>query len=225
MTISILMPFKPDWGQRDRLFDVVADFWTEILPDAELLLGTDDGPVFNRSAARNAAFLKSSGDILIIADADTLIPPDQIFEAVELVQSGVAPWCIPYTVYYNLLEEETEEILDNFSVEIPEPKRWEHRLTDSVAGILVLPAAAYATVKGYDENFQGWGGEDRAFDLAMDTLWGKKLRLPGFVEHLWHPRGDADFSQPSWGQNAQLLRSYQGAQVSPLLMRRLVESR
>lgn len=223
--ISILIPYLPDNGPRDELFEVVLRYWNEVLPNAEVVIGTNHEEPFNRGAARNSAFHESNGDTLVIADADTLMPKEQLYDALELVLSGEAPWVIPYSVYYNLLEPETTKILKDFDVEISEPTTWEHRLTESVAGILVVPGAAYKLVGGYDERFKGWGGEDRAFDFALDTLWGKKVRLEGFVEHLWHPRGDADFSQPYWNDNAQLLRSYQGAQVNPLLMQRLVDSR
>lgn len=220
--ISILIPYLPDQGPRDELFEIVLRYWGEVLPAAEIVVGTNMEEPFNRGAARNDAFKNSSGDTLIIADADTLIPRDQIYDALHLIISGEAPWSIPYTVYYNLLEEETKEITEDFSIYIKEPTRWEHRLLESVAGILVLPRAAYVEVNGYDERFRGWGGEDRAFDFALDALWGKKVRLEGFIEHLWHPRGDADFSQPFWNHNAALLRTYQGAFVNPVLMSRLV---
>lgn len=223
--ISVLFPYRGDNGHRDVLFDYVLRYWHEVLPDAEIVIGSNDDEPFNRGAARNAAFHKSKGDTLIIADADTILPPEQLYDALELVISGDAPWCIPYKVYYNLLEPETDEILNDFSTDVLEPTVFEHRLLESVAGILIVPGAAYERVKGYDERFRGWGGEDRAFDIALDSLWGPKVRVEGFVEHLWHPRGDADFSQPHWAENAQLLRSYQGAQVNSLLMHRLVEAR
>lgn len=223
--ISVLFPYRGDNGHRDVLFDYVLRYWHEVLPDAEIVIGSNDDEPFNRGAARNAAFHQSKGDTLVIADADTILPPEQLYDALELVISGEAPWCIPYNVYYNLLEPETSKILDDFTIDVEEPEVFEHRLVDSVAGILIVPGAAYERVKGYDERFRGWGGEDRAFDIALDSLWGPKVRTEGFVEHLWHPRGDADFSQPYWAENAQLLRSYQGAQVNSLLMHRLVEAR
>ena len=220
--ISLLMPYRPDQGPRDQIFEWTLRYWRSLLPAAQFSVADTEGELFNRSAARNRAFRQSKGDILVIVDADTVIPRTQFLDAWGLVQSGEVPWAIPYTVYYNMCKEDTDSLLGQRSGKLIEPIRWEHRLTDSVAGVLIVPRAAFEYVNGYDERFTGWGGEDRAFAMALDSLWGRHGRSDGYVIHLWHPRGDADFIQPSWPQNAQLLRQYQGAGVNPLLMRRLV---
>jgi glycosyltransferase involved in cell wall biosynthesis len=220
--ISVLIPYRPDNGIRDRIFDWTLRYWRSLLPTTQFSLAGYTGEPFNRAAARNEAFAQSTGDLLVIVDADTVIPRRQFFDALELVESRQVPWMIPYTVYYNLREEESELLMDDGSGPMQEPTVWEHRLTDSVAGVLIVPRAAFEAVNGYDERFVGWGGEDRAFAMALDTLWGPHTRSEGYVQHLWHPRGDADFTQPEWHRNALLLRQYQGAQ-NPLLMQRLVK--
>lgn len=217
--ISILIPFRADYGHRDRLADWNVRRWKALLPDAEIIFGADDSEVFNRGRARNLAFMESSGDPVIFADADTAAQRDDVLEAIHLVQHG-APWVLPYTVYYNTCESDTELLLaQDPGVHLQEPTEWEHRLLTAVSGVIVMSRAAFWAVNGYDEDFAGWGWEDNSFCHAMDTLVGPHERLPGYVLHLWHPIApDGAFNSPTIEQNRALFRKYEVARGSPKRM-------
>lgn len=222
MNVSILIPFRGDNSWRSRIFGWVCQRWAFAFPEAELIIGDSTSEQFNRAEARNRAFAASKGEYLIIADADTAINPSQVQTAITLLTAGI-PWVLPYDIYYNLSEDDTCALLDEDpDVLLVEPSEWEHRI-ESWAGVLVLPREAFEEVGGYDERFAGWGGEDNAFQHCLDVVWGKHHRISGFVSHLWHPRGEADFSNPDWPMNQTLLRKYQSAKT-PEAVRRVRES-
>lgn len=185
-----------------------------LLPEAELVFGTSEQVPYNRSEARNNAFAASTGDILLVADADTIFHRDQIVEAVRLVMEG-APWVIPYRLggYYNFSEAATARVLAHApDVDIPEPvdeDDWEFKL-DSWAGLHVLTRAAWEKAGGWDEAFRGWSFEDNAFQVAMDRLVGQHVRTDHWVGHLWHPATEAErFGQPFMEHNRRRFRLYQ----------------
>jgi predicted glycosyltransferase involved in capsule biosynthesis len=221
--VSILIPWRNGEKHREAIFRWTQLRWLELLPHAELVVAGDDSEPFNRSRARNNAFANSFGDVVVLADADTVVPDRQSIEAaVELAEEG--HWVLPYEVYYNAAEADTALLLDRRpSLDIAEPAQWEFRLTDSISGVIVLPRAAYEAAGGYDERFVGWGFEDRAFADALNTLWGPCRRLPGFVVHLWHPVGARDaFGNPSIRDNQSRWLQYRRATGNPTAMRELV---
>jgi predicted glycosyltransferase involved in capsule biosynthesis len=193
-----------------------------LLPGVEIVIGPSEEP-FNRSAARNTAFAGSHGDVLLIADADTIFHADQILAAVEMVQKE-RTWVIPYAWYYNLSEEVTDNILEldpgETILEPANPSLWEHKIV-SWAGLLVMPREAFEEVGGYDERFEGWGFEDNAFRLALDTLWAPHQRIDwGYCLHLWHPVTKHDrFEQPQIETNRGLYMRYEAAHRDPARMR------
>lgn len=216
--ISILFPYRGDDGPRDRLFGYVLRWYQHYFPEAQIVVGRNFDQPFNRGAARNDAFEQSSGSVLIVADADTV-------PTAAGVRSGIADvvaeqcWVIPYAEkrYYNLTKEATENVLKLHVGEQPsEPVEghYDHKIT-SWAGCLILPREAWEKVGGYDERFKGWGGEDNAFQLKLDNLWGPHRREDSYCCHLWHPvPAGTTFDQPHWPSNASLLRRYKAGNFS-----------
>lgn len=227
--VSILIPWKPDGSDRDYIFSWIHSRLRWAFPWGEVITGHNNEDPFNRSAARNDAFRKASGDVVIFADADTTLGDTSLYhEAVTIVAEDPSKWVIPYAEnrYYNMARGASHEIMSTPSwVKIDDPddeNAWEHKIT-SWAGALVMHRSAFEAVNGYDERFHGWGGEDNAFQYSMDTLVSPHIRLDGACYHLWHPRGEADFDQPDWPENKELLKRYERARGSPSRMKRLVD--
>lgn len=212
--VSVLIPWRPLVEARERLRLWVEQRWHLFAPDAEICYGQgpEYGP-FNRSAALNEAFQKSSGSVVIVADADTSFDYDSVSVAIEVAEAA-SRWVLPYDVYYNLLPLETSVMLTQPpSSKFREPAKWQHRLTDSVSGVVVVPRAAFEAVGGFDERFRNWGGEDRAFAASLDVLWSPMYRVPGAVMHLWHPEG-LRFQNPDWPANQALEAQYLAAKTA-----------
>lgn len=219
--ISLLFPWRghPD---RERQFEWVRARWRACFPDIEVLVGESPPGPFNRSAALNNAARHASNPVLIAADADTTFcDPTAMSIVAADVASGAVRWAIPYDVYYNLTGDSTAALLaqDPARAErgIHHPTVWEHRLTDSVSGIVVIPAAGWDKVGGFDERFVDWGFEDRAIVAALDTLWGPHRRYAGDLLHLWHREG-ARFDNPNARANQRLAARYAAADGNPFKM-------
>lgn len=232
--ITVIIPWQHtgEFDERSRNFEIVLDEWVKFTQthECQILIGTGDGMgPFNRSAARNEAYKRSKGEIVIFADADTLFVPEFLQFALDDVALGTSEWALPYTTYYNADEEWSAayrttpfEFRPNGEALIS----FQHRLLTSVSGIVVTTRDAVERVHGYDERFTGWGYEDNAFEAAMSTLCGKPSRVPGYVVHLWHPEPvEERFEQPYIRQNEELYKRYDMARDQRGFMKIIVEER
>lgn len=189
--ISIIIPFRTQNNDRDRLMEFVLARYTAFWPKAEIIVSDNEGD-FNRSAARNRGVEASSGETLVIADADTIINKVDL-EVGTTMCATTGKWVLPYNDrgYWNLNHAYTYEVLSRgpqYEIDYAHDPDFEfdHRI-ESWAGVLIIPREAFEAVNGYDERFKGWGYEDNAFRLSLDTLWGRHLRNnDGNVFHLYH---------------------------------------
>lgn len=252
--ISILIPFrcKGKHHPRARNVEWLKKYWRAQLPEAELIIGTDpdwDLP-FSKSVAVNDAVSKSSGDILVIVDADGYIPVETVLEcAAEIREArsrGHRLWFVPYRQFYRLTEKASARLLDSspkHPLKFSEPISHAYQMggNDPRVGhwygamIQICPREAFDITGGWDERFRGWGGEDHAAMRAMDTMYGLHKTMPGQVLHVWHPQigPEGEFSQVHWkdrmwegqfspGVNDALVQKYIGAYRRPERMAKLI---
>lgn len=227
-SISVLVPYAPAGPERERSWRWLEQRWRDKFPDAELLLGTpDDVPDpgrFCRAAAINRAYAQASGDVFVIADADTAFVPDSVRLAVS--QAGQR-WVLP-SLYVRLSEAVSDAWLASHPTS-PPPVDWEAGVEEdwpaNVSGLVVVSRAAFERVHGFDERFTGWGCEDEAFASSLSALWGPPLRLAGHhAWHLWHPRPpEHSVEQPTYLPQRALAARY--ARADRRQMRHLLEER
>lgn len=226
--VSICIPLRSDGGWRDEVARWVVSRWNECFRslewDHEISVADSDSLLpFNRSQARNNAVKGSSGEILILADADTTIP-SWFHLGMNISMMESYPWilsaryvCVDERCTRQIVAGPTDELIDDVAVE--------SELGTSPGGIAVIPREGFDAAGGYDENFQGWGFEDDAFRTAADTLWGNHLRS-GEVLHLWHPRTPAEnFEQPHIHDNQHRWLAYEHSRGNQQAMRYVVEGR
>ena len=143
----------------------------------------DDGP-FNRSAAiNNAAAQMPDADVFIIADSDSFVDPDQLNKAVAVaVGSGQVTFAYDRFAYLN--RAMSDAVMAGFSGD------WwtgvEFTMQGTCSSMVVVPGNLWREYGGADEGFVGWGGEDIAISLALQTFGGGMRRVSGEVWHLWH---------------------------------------
>lgn len=179
------------------------------MPNAEICMGDYSGEPFCKSVAVNNAAKKATRDIFIIADADIVFNADQIKNAVEVLNSH--PWVIPYRSLFRLDYEKTNELCK---------RNPDLRLDDAdfqgctkldirtgyelVGGVNVVPRKYFEKVGGFDERFKGWGGEDDAFQMAMDAICGQYLRIEATMWHLYHPKASKEYTP----NNSKILNGF-----------------
>lgn len=201
MNISVLIPWRETGPERRRVFDWVLTRCRTLLPSAQICLGDSGHEIFNRGASLNQAAQQADGDVLVLADADTFFHRDQILDAAAWSQE-CETWVLPYDIYMNLDDTTTERLLTGLPDDDVDPAQVgaEFRLRDSVSGLIVITRAGFVEVGGFDENFRGWGYEDRAFECAANTLLNRVLRMEGYCYHLAHPP-TMRFEQPQIDHN------------------------
>lgn len=216
--ISIVVPYRPDFAERTRVWSWCSAHWRALLSTAEIIEADSGHQPFHRAASINEGVRKASGSRLIIADADTVVS-----NAVGLFVGLEGPrWFIGYEAerYFTLGEEQTEQVLTRAHPgRLPPPPPRTFGIT-SWSGVLGLHRSQFV---GFDERFDDWGWEDRAFVHAMDTLHGPHARVDGYALHLWHPRG-AEWASPGIKDRENLWRRYAAAEGNPKAMEALLRS-
>jgi len=238
--LSILVAFRaePD-SPRSRLWDFVRARLEADLPQAEIVVGTDDGiDPFHKALALNRAAAMATSDVLGIFDADCYIPPEQVASGLALIARKPMSWCKPWTKKYKLDEPTTAAVL-------AQGTRWDgaadptwrvRRGLEAVANHywsappVLMSRAAFETVGGMDERFRGWGGDDDQLAFALRGLFGPAKVLGGYAIHLWHPRvgqsgRDQWLGQDRFQPNAHLTQQYRRASRSAQSMRELLAAR
>lgn len=164
-------------------------------------------PKFSLSAARNNAVAqaKAAGaSVVVIQDADVLIDPQALVDAVALAREGKI--VLPYDLVRYLIPYHTNLILRG---KIKPQNAQDLGAFDwSLGGAYVTTVETWEYVGGQDERFAGWGCEDIAFAVTADKM-GKRLeRTHGTMHHLFHPSAEKE-TDPSYYENSALLTRYE----------------
>ena len=209
--VSILIPYKPDYGIRDDLFKFVKTFYENVIPEVELCIGVCQNELFNRSQAINIAAKKATKDVFVIADSDVIYDPLILVQAIQLLDKYA--WIIPYSRWLDLSKSSTEKLLLSspqwpLSMKVEYEDRYKNKNFKSVSGVVVVTRENFNIVEGFDERFIGWGREDVAFKEAMNTICGPYKRINGnFLYQLWHSRTESQ-GNPNFENNDQLYKRY-----------------
>lgn len=214
--VSFIIPFREADEHRQRAFKWNLQRLAALYPDAQICIGTDDTPNFNRAAARNNAIRQAECQYVASVDADTVWNP----ETLELALAGLendAHWVLPYTEYRALDDASTARVLalepdahicqGDYDYERVKSVD-DDDLYPPVSGLTVFRREDLYKIGGFDESFVGWGFEDTAFWITADRILGPHVRLHGSIYHLWHPRGDADVHQPHYQENWRRFDEY-----------------
>jgi N-terminal domain of galactosyltransferase len=220
--VSILFPFKSDSGYRDTIFNWVRKYYGYYFPHIEQCIGKSRSKDFSRAQAINDAARSATGEIFIIHDGDIICSPKSIKDSLQLVRKK--HWVIPYSKVFDLTKKSTELIITNHPVW---PKKGNYHYTErlngkflTVGGVNVISRDSFNKVKGFDERFIGWGGEDDAFAFTADRICGVHSRLDTELLHLWHPRLEP-VNNKHYQRNLLLLKSYQRCKTKEEIIRML----
>lgn len=180
MTVSVLMPFTSDEPWRVRARDHVAAWYTTLGYD--VVVGACSGPWRKAIAVADAAG-RTTGDVLVVADADCL--SDGVPAAVAAVAAG-ALWAVPHSLVHRLDETATEAVYDGTDPATTTGRTQRPYVGFAGGGIVVLARAVYERVP-LDPRFEGWGSEDSSWALALTCLAGEPARFDAPLHHLFHP--------------------------------------
>lgn len=188
MKVAVVIPFRDrgDANRRRNLDAVVqhldgCGFIPWVVDDGR------HGP-FNRSAAYNAGRALYQADVYVWHEADMLVPPANLRDAVDLAaaEPGLV---VPFTEYRALSEQDTWRARTGAD---PAGFTPEHVVCNgaSVGAVGVTSEATMRTVGRWDERFRGWGFDDNAMFRAFSVTAGPPRWVNGTAYHLWHHPGN-----------------------------------
>ncbi len=187
--VAVIVPLdhKP---ARDRAvaWAFVRAHYAKHHPEWAIVEGVDRGPHWRKGVAVADALSRCKAATLVIADADCLVSPAAMRDAVDRVSDGRSRWAVPHTRVLRLNAPRTADVLKGEDPAINESRDLARRPYEGFAGggILVVPRVGYDATGGIPEIFRGWGGEDQALAVILDTCIGKHWRGAADLVHLWH---------------------------------------
>lgn len=199
--ISMLIPFRDSTGERSRLIKYLVPKWQAHMPDAEIIVASDDGDnPFSKTIAVNNAYKQATTDILIMMDADCWVQPNVLRKGADIIKKRRAPWVRPCNKVLRINKNKTDFILQqNYLKRFPHISKDDcDRITPVVGLVAMFTREGFEDIGGMDPRFRGWGWEDNAFNSLMDSVYGKHLLMNYPVYHLWHPRFYSDNNKPVW---------------------------
>ncbi len=219
MNVAVLVPFRSRGCEyRETNFRHVRRLWADA---GYFVLPCDDGAdPFSRAASINRGYQALDigatvwADVVIIADADTVVPEAQASKAVEMAaeQPGLV---VAFNRYRYLTEEGTERCLarkDGWR------KLTKFTLPLTVSSCVAVSTETWDTVGGFDPRFRAWGFEDVAFEAACNALAGPTRWVHGDCHHLYHP---TEPQRPS--VNEAMADEYLAARENADAMRELLD--
>jgi hypothetical protein len=188
MSVSVLVPWRTDNGQREKLWAYCEKVWQR--SPYELVVGVEQGyGPFNISKAFNDAARKATGDIFVLYGADHLPDDDRIEWAVE--QLKTYKWCALYSDTAGLSEVSTKQILKGADPAGIVPVQ----VAPVCTAIIAIRAEDWID---FDERFTGWGGEDTAWRMALESLYGPPPQPSGMLRCLYHNAAPRDHAQGNY---------------------------
>ncbi len=187
--ITIIIPFNSKDPYRQQALKYIQKFYKTQFPNANIILATEGNELYSKSVAINRAARKSTTRYLAIIDGDILCPREQILAGLILLNQFSL--VIPYTDVIDLSRQASQKLYSD-SLELKTAatkfgKKRNSKKTMPVGGINLIKKSCFMKVKGFDERYIGWGGEDDAFVASCNTLCGPSKRITGPIYHLWHP--------------------------------------
>ena len=212
-----------DDGSTDETADIVVRFAQSV--SFPVRFTTHEHQEFQLARCRNEGVAASTAPYLLFLDGDCLLPPDHVWQHLQHRKRGevMGGYCVR-------LDQQTSERIDEQAVRSQAYLKWvsrkdlrklavrdwksrfyrafRHPQKPKLAGGNIgIWRADYERVNGYDENFQGWGGED---DDLRRRLVKTGVRIGSILRwtrtyHLWHPVEPSVPKKASLGDNYQYL--------------------
>lgn len=223
MTVSVLVPWRAGcpWRERGRAW--VHRWYATERPEWEYVEGHCAGGPFNRAEAIIDAFRRSTGELLVVADADVF--GDGIGRA--LGKAREHGWSIPHRLLHRLSEASSDQVMagrDWRGLPLSTDNKQDSRpyIGHETGTLVVLRRDVLLDVPP-DVRFVGWGSEDDAWAAALRTLIGTPWRGSADLVHLWHPAQPRQSRTVGNEASRALCRRYLKARRDPAAMRALID--
>lgn len=206
--------------------DVAARLESEDLgSNVRTLFVYNPGP-FNKSWGLNVAARHAEHELLVVGDADMLMPDESLGRALLACRDNYDA-VNPYASLIDLTEQETRAVVrgDAGVAEIRRESMHDRRPQGEhicfCGGICVFHRDVYFALGGMDERFLGWGGEDDAMSINLERYTDRiAVQRDTAAYHLWHPRPQQRYQHPHYRLNLAFAREYRYSDPEALAQRR-----
>lgn len=222
LKVAILIPMRYDNGWRDRLWAFCRQQWASNFPGWPVFEGmhlAEEGP-FNRSLAINRAsdladrHFGAPWDVALIIDGDTLSDPGAVQRAVDHA-AATGHLAVAHSARHMLTRRATDMILQGADPATVMRSRSSAKKVyyDSISCAVAVRRDSWDMVGGFDDKFVGWGFEDTAFRIAVETMTEHHLHIErSDCLHLWHESSpEASQYAPTYARNHARKRRYEAA--------------
>jgi hypothetical protein len=169
--------------------------------------------LFNRSWGFNIATEIAKYDIVMFADSDMIVPQNSIVESVNLMQSSAYNSVKPFNKIIDLSAAQIKTLNATQDIGKLQLPKGEHNPTRGgwcyCSGIVGYTKDVLVKMHGWDERFEGWGGEDN-IQFLKTKFYAKHLMLKNNCYHLYHSRGkfNGTNKHPKYKKNLDLYFKY-----------------
>lgn len=188
---DLVRPLVIDYGSEPKSADRTAEMCAQ--HGAGYLRVAEPGP-WSRARCLNIGLRRADTKFLMTADVDIVLSPGYLADAIDaLARSPLSVICSPML---DLPEESTESFVSaaQTGVELP-LDHWKQRSARRMdmefhPSVGVSFTVFLQLIRGYDEFFEVWGGEDRDLmkRLTQLGLEYQPLESGSFYLHQWHPK-------------------------------------
>jgi predicted glycosyltransferase involved in capsule biosynthesis len=159
---------------------------------------------YNKSWAFNVATKMAKSNIIIFADSDLIMNPNEFIEGLKMLEHH--EMVNPYKSVVDLNPQESGLPLDGI-LKIDRPGRGEtdHQKVPICGGICMFRKDAIEKIAGWNENFIGWGAEDDFVSIKVQHFLNWK-QMDYRCYHLFHNREQPNVNE--YQRNLNLLNQY-----------------
>lgn len=159
---------------------------------------------FNKNWALNVGLKRANSEIIIFGDSDLIMNPEHLIKSLDELRNY--DFVNPYKSVIDLTEGESSLGLPQV-LGIDRVGRGEddHQKVPMCGGITIFRRDSIYKIGGFPENFEGWGAEDDAQTIRVETFLNWK-QMPYKCYHLYHHRGAPDMQQ--YQKNLKILSHF-----------------
>lgn len=157
---------------------------------------------YNKSWAFNVATNLAKSDIIVFADSDLIMRPEDFIEGLKLLEQF--DMVNPYKSVIDLNpQESTVKMEDMVKIDRAGRGETDHQKVPICGGICMFRKDSIMRIGGWNEDFIGWGAEDDFVSHKVQQFLNWK-QLDHKCYHLFHGRTQPDAQ--SYQRNLQLLQ-------------------
>ena len=211
--VGVLIPFGNETPWRSKALEYTKTWYEERLEGSPIHVGIHTG-TWSKAQAVAQALSRSREPVIVIADADCVTPGLQ--DAVHAVRQGAA-WAVPHLKVYRMSPEATCQIYEGVPPgSLTGRTRWLDQNPYKGfegGGVTVLRREVYLDCP-LDPAFTGWGQEDEAWAVSLNSLHGAPWRGVAPLYHLWHEKPARQSRYAGSAASVARLAQYKEAQLT-----------